>query len=743
MCAIFEETLIFEQEKGADIELVVYGDEFYARYETKDGYTVVYDTERGLYCYALVLDGHFVSSGTSVMKPAPAGIRKHFKESEQVRNEKFESRYQLLRPSESSSFSHEFRTLGRANGLLEGRQVSQGVIRGLTVIVDFPDMPAQVAIADVDALLNGENYRGNGNFSSVREYFHTVSSGKLQYSNRVVGPIRLSQPRNFYKSTLLVEEALTQVVNQGLDLSEFDSRGEGIVDAVNFMYAGRSVYEGDLWPHNFTIDLRFGNFRTHFYMLTGLGRQKVDLSIGTFCHESGHLLCRFPDLYDYGKRDGDFEKSQGIGRYCLMGSGNHLNRGRTPSPVCAYLRDLAGWVDREVLLNHTAEFEIRHGEYDTIYKYETDKPNEYFLVENRSQLGLDAHLPSNGLAVLHCDTLGSNELQQGSRNQHYQCALIQADGHLDLENNRNPGDETDMFQEVTGLALAHNTVPDSREWDATDSGLMLSDISAPGEIITFRVGQPTKEKVVIGESQPDLLIPDNQPAGVENVIILNQEGQVRALSIHVDITHTYIGDLQVSVKSPSGHTVLLHNQQGWDQDDLKITYTLENTPALSTLLGDSVSGSWVLQIKDLARQDTGRLNRWRIEVEYESVGEVATGEVSPNLAIPDSSSLGVTSQIPLAHAGQVKDITVNVEIAHTYIGDLHVELVSPSGQSVTLHDRSGGSTNDLRRSFDPQSNPGLETLIGQPIQGDWMLRVRDLAFADEGKLEKWSIAVPY
>jgi M6 family metalloprotease-like protein len=48
-------------------------------------------------------------------------------------------------------------------------------------------------------------------------------------------------------------------------------------------------------------------------MLTGLGRQKVDLSIGTFCHESGHLLCRFPDMYDYGQRDGDFEKSQGTG----------------------------------------------------------------------------------------------------------------------------------------------------------------------------------------------------------------------------------------------------------------------------------------------------------------------------------------------------------------------------------------------------------------------------------------------
>ena len=55
-----------------------------------------------------------------------------------------------------------------------------------------------------------------------------------------------------------------------------------------------------------------------------MGRSADDLSIGTFCHENGHLLCRFPDMYDYGERDGDTVESAGIGGYCLMGSGNHL-----------------------------------------------------------------------------------------------------------------------------------------------------------------------------------------------------------------------------------------------------------------------------------------------------------------------------------------------------------------------------------------------------------------------------------
>ena len=41
MSAIFGETLIFQQDNGPSVELVIFGDEFYARYETTDGYTVV------------------------------------------------------------------------------------------------------------------------------------------------------------------------------------------------------------------------------------------------------------------------------------------------------------------------------------------------------------------------------------------------------------------------------------------------------------------------------------------------------------------------------------------------------------------------------------------------------------------------------------------------------------------------------------------------------------------------------
>ena len=243
MSAIFGETLILTQENGPDVPLVVFGDEFYARYETPEGFTAVYDTDLGLFCYAVLLDGRFASSGAPIGKQPPPGSRRHLKEAEAVRNEKFNLRYNRIMPPADVGAGHRLRTFGMAQGLLPGRRVSQGAVRGLTILVDFADEQSAVPAAEVDALLNGANYRGNGNFCSVRDYFALMSSGKLDFSNRVVGPVRLSQKRDYYKTTLLVREALELAISAyGVDLSEFDSRREGIVDALNFLYAGRTLY---------------------------------------------------------------------------------------------------------------------------------------------------------------------------------------------------------------------------------------------------------------------------------------------------------------------------------------------------------------------------------------------------------------------------------------------------------------------------------------------------------------------
>ena len=617
MSSIFGEFLTFPQEKGPEVQLRVFGDEFYSRYENMDGYSVVYDQDHGLYCYAFLILGEFVSSGVDSSLSPPSGVRRHFKESEEVRNRKFEARYARMNPP-ASAFkpSLNLRTFGAEKGLLEGRRVSEGEIKGLTVLVQFTDVKSTVTREDVDALLNGQGYHDNGNFCSVREYFRLMSSGKLDYSNVVVGPLTLSRPRQYYTENLLVKEALDLAVQGGLALEQFDSRGVGMVDAMSFLYAGQTQYLGELWPHNHIIDLKYKNMKTYFYMLSSMGRSKVDLSIGTFCHESGHMICRWPDLYDYGNRDGDFEKSAGLGYFCLMSAGNHNDDGRTPAPVCVYLRNLVGWCDKIVRLNQPGQYQADHGDYGTAMIYETGKINEYFLVENRSGIGLDASLPAGGLAVFHCDTLGSNEWQGGSATKHYQCGLLQADGSLDLETNRSMGDEKDLFGRMMGIALSHNTRPTSVLWDGSDSGLMISNIGEPGRVITFVIGQEKTDHVAKGSTLSGEIIPDNSPPGLVNAISLDLDGKVKRLVVEVDISHNNISNLRVELTSPGGKRAILHNRTDIGKKDLRKSYDSQSKASLVAFLGQSLKGKWILKMRDLASRDTGKLNKWSLEVTY-------------------------------------------------------------------------------------------------------------------------------
>jgi hypothetical protein len=145
MSAIFGETLTFAEGYGSTVVLKVFGDEFYARYETAGGHTVVFDTDLRRYCYAMLVRGRFASSGAPMVKGPPPGLRRHLKESGDVRNNKFDDRYGSLRPPEPPAAANAMRTLGRSGGLLDGRRVSDGDVTGLTVLVQFADVTDTVA----------------------------------------------------------------------------------------------------------------------------------------------------------------------------------------------------------------------------------------------------------------------------------------------------------------------------------------------------------------------------------------------------------------------------------------------------------------------------------------------------------------------------------------------------------------------------------------------------------------------
>ncbi|MBD3335544.1 MAG: T9SS type A sorting domain-containing protein, partial [Candidatus Eisenbacteria bacterium] len=116
-----------------------------------------------------------------------------------------------------------------------------------------------------------------------------------------------------------------------------------------------------------------------------------------------------------------------------------------------------------------------------------------------------------------------------------------------------------------------------------------------------------------------------------------------------------------------------------------------------------------------------------------------------DLPIPDNNPSGVSDEMEISIGASVSMIEVYVDITHTYIGDLIVRLQSPEGTTVTLHDRSGGSADNLVGWYPSELTPAesLDAFIGETTDGTWTLFVSDNAGADLGTLNEWCLRITY
>jgi subtilisin family serine protease len=93
---------------------------------------------------------------------------------------------------------------------------------------------------------------------------------------------------------------------------------------------------------------------------------------------------------------------------------------------------------------------------------------------------------------------------------------------------------------------------------------------------------------------------------------------LQSLKVRVDIDHTYIGDLVVTLKGPTGigvPKVVLHNREGGSRNSIRKEYDTVNAPALSGFIGKSPAGTWTLEVADKERADTGTLRGLTLELE--------------------------------------------------------------------------------------------------------------------------------
>ena len=347
-------------------------------------------------------------------------------------------------------------------------------------------------------------------------------------------------------------------------------------------------------------------------------------------------------------------------------------------------------------------------------------------------------------------------------------------------------------------------------------------------------------------SSPSLAI--TQANTISDTITVSDSGTATSVSVAVDVTHTYIGDLKIDLVAPDGTTKTVHSRSGGGTDDIDQTYTPD-------FEGESIAGTWTLRINDnYAAADDGTLNSWTLTINHGSgtttnpvtsisgsgdtyyvtvsstqdgtynldlvssghgiadessnplanttptgadetytvsttitdttaptissieryspssattdsqtlvyritfsedvtgvgtadfalssgsTGGTSTGSGqftqtrSPSLAIPDSTT--VSDAITVADSGTATSVTVAVDITHTYIGDLKIDLVAPDGTTKTVHSRSGGGTDDIDQTYTPDFE-------GESIAGTWTLRISDNANSDSGTLNSWTLTI--
>ena len=102
------------------------------------------------------------------------------------------------------------------------------------------------------------------------------------------------------------------------------------------------------------------------------------------------------------------------------------------------------------------------------------------------------------------------------------------------------------------------------------------------------------------------------------------------------------------------------------------------------------------------------------------------------VAIPDNDATGITSNLNVDSQAAASKVQLTVNITHTYKGDLTVTLLSPTGEQWLLHDREGGSANDINLVTELD-------LTSADKSGDWQLKVVDSANRDTGTLDQWSL----
>ncbi len=281
-----------------------------------------------------------------------------------------------------------------------------------------------------EPIFNEEGYNANPYIGSIHDYFYDQSYGQFRLTFDLLY-VTVGQASRYAStdyddenSQFLVQDIVDSLVSRDIDWSPYDWEGDGYINQLLIVYAGKGMNEGasnTVWPHQGWLSKHINpktkkncepelvtsggqNYLVDSYCAV----QEVGVSnnaFGTICHEYSHCL-GLPDFYYPGQSY--------LTTWDLMDTGNYNGGGFVPCGYSAHERWFMGWLQLDELTESAtiSNMPALSDKPVAYVVYNDGYASECYVVENRQQKKWDAELPGSGIIIFHIDY--DEELWKGS-----------------------------------------------------------------------------------------------------------------------------------------------------------------------------------------------------------------------------------------------------------------------------------------------------------------------------------------
>lgn len=382
----------------------------------------------------------------------------------------------------------------------QGGMPTEGDVKALVFMVEFQDMKNTDDTMTPDhvqnLLFSGQNPEGlYYPYESLTAYYQRSSYGKLNISGDVYGWYTLAEDRSAYENDWegrekLIKELL-DAYDEQIDFSDYDSDGDGNVDALYIYYAGGDTGYGTQWwsyMAKANTDITYDGSSIYSYVFF------ADLyNCITIIHETGHLL----GLPDYYNSEGVYNQAEmgGVGSFDMMdhNMGDHN----------IFSKLLLGWVEPYIVTESeqvTLEL-LSSSEAKAVIVAREDIASifdEYYVLELYNNTGNNVPIPIYSplpetetplVKIYHVDATlndsGTDFRNDNTYSEHKLIKLIESDGKgLSGLTDCEVGGSKYYNK---GMRFGPNTLPSSDWYDGLYSGIEIEIIEVTDKCATINI----------------------------------------------------------------------------------------------------------------------------------------------------------------------------------------------------------------------------------------------------------------